>query len=578
MLRELAQANPTAVREALTTEVDESVRKSVEKTLRQTTGAREAEDTELPWVLREPPWRRSQARPPMTVVSGLAPLDFEEHVLLVDGDADDVAPDSPVALLARDGVGAIGSLVTRAETDASDELFFALRRIESPRVAWPMALARRTSRRPLADMWLGRCAHAAAVGLLPLVLGPSGREQATASAALLSVVEQGRVKAVRKQAARFGEAAVRATEEWLGSAPLLAGVPTHTPRLPAYADVTLMPRIALRNGHLLPTRIAAFVVEMMYFSDPEAPYAGLDQVSAACDPRTLDAWLSALMHAWEDAGASPAGAWVLAGMARLGSADATRELSRSIKTWARKSETRGRALLGLDALAAGNAAARAALGDVARKGLRGETAERATELVTSLARKLHLSEDDLADMLVPSLDFDEHGKCVLDFGPRRFDVTLDDHLAPRITDEQGQVVHGALKARKTDDPVKARAATEQLKSLKKALGDVASAAVFRLELGMVTQRRYRREVFDTLRKHPVLGRLVRRLLWSLHDPDSGERTGLVQIAADGALVGDDDREVTGEGEVFTVAHRLTLDEAAVARWSNRFAEYELVQP
>ncbi len=583
MLRRLAEDNPEAVREALadlpsSSEQDAAMRKSVEKTLRQTTGSREADESELPWVLREPPWRRSQARPPMPIVTGLPTLDIEERVHLIDGDEGDADDDSPIALLARDGARAIAPLVLRPATEMDDALFFALRRIESPHVAWPMAVARRTSRRPQADVWLGRFANAAAIGLLPTVLGPSGRDQATAAAALLSTVAQGRTKAIRRAAALFGEEAAKATDAWLAVAPFYA-VPTHAVRLPAYADVTLMPRIALRSGAFVPPRAATLIAEMMYFSEPDSPYVGLDQVKVACDPRSLDAWLLALMHAWCDAGAAPAGAWVLSGMARLGAADAIRELSRSIKTWARKLETRGRALAGLEALGAGNATARTALADFARKGLRGATAEKAAELVASLARNLRLSEDDLADALAPSLDLDPGGTCILDFGPRRFVVSLDEHLAPRITDEAGALMNVAPKTRKSDDPVRARAATEQLKSLRKNLGDLAGGALYRFELAMVTQRRYRHHVFDALRTHPILGRIAQRLVWSAHDSESGERLATLRIAEDGSLADATDRAVVvAVDDVFTVVHPLSLDPSLTTTWSTRFGEYEIVQP
>jgi hypothetical protein len=584
MLRALAQNNPSAVRQGLSemassSEEDAALRKSIERTLRQTTGSREAEESELPWVLREPPWRRSRARPPMHIVTGL-PTDFStaiEQVHLIDGDEGDESDDSPTALLARDGARAITPLVARAMITMDDALFHALRRVESPRVAWLMALERRTSRRPLADGWLGRFADAAATGLLPIVLGPTGRDQATASAALLSTVAQGRTKVIRRVAARLGEEAARATEEWLSVAPFY-DVPTHTPRLPVYADVTLMPRIALESGALVPGG-AATLVEMMYFSDPATPYAGLGQVKQACDPRALDAWLLALMHAWSDAGASPSGRWVLAGLAWLGGTDAIRELSRSIKTWARKRETRARAIIGLEALATGNAGARTALTDFARKGLRGETAEKAAELMTTLARSLRLSQDDLADVLAPSLDLEPEGTCVLDFGPRRFTVSLDEHLAPRIVDEAGVVVHVAPKGRKSDDPVKARAASERLKSLRKGLGDLAIGAVFRFELAMVVQRRYRREVFDVLRAHPLSGRITRRLLWSAHDAESGERHATFRVGGDGTLADETDRPVSvAADDVLCVVHPLTLDASVIATWGATFSEYEIIQP
>ena len=62
---------------------------------------------------------------------------------------------------------------------------------------------------------------------------------------------------------------------------------------------------------------------------------------------------------------------------------------------------------------------------------------RAQEKIAEVAEGLGLSEDQLADRLVPDFGLDERGTLMVDYGPRRFAVGFDEQLKPHVSDEAG---------------------------------------------------------------------------------------------------------------------------------------------
>jgi hypothetical protein len=540
-------------------------------------GAREATAEEIPLVLRDPPWRRPR-RPIARRVVKVAPTEWEEHVVFADDEDRNEASehdDPAVRALATRGARGIEALEARMRETPGGVLPFAARCVDSPRIAVAVALAAGIPKLvEHVELWVSRFPRAAALGALPAALGAPSREQAAAAKLVDMLSGAGMGDVIREAARAYGAEAKAAVDELLDVVPLQA-CPNEPPSLPRFVSPSALPAVAVPGGALLPASAMLHFLEMLVFSDPDEPYAGIARVARACEPRSLDAFLAALVQAWVKHRSPASGEWVLDAVAQMGRTDAVREVVRAIRAWVRGRATRQRAIAGLEALARGGDAALTALADLAQKGNSRTIVEHATELMGSVAQERGMNEDDLADRLVPTLDLEADGSAVLDYGTRSFKVTLDEHLAPRIVGADGAVVASAPKAKKTDDPAKARAAIARMKSLKAGLAGLARTLVFRWELAMIDGRKWRE--LRPILEHPIQGRLARTLVWGAYS--AGRLVHTFRVAEDGTFAGEDDeRFELAPGTGVGIPHPFELGAPLCARWAGVLADYELIAP
>ncbi len=646
LLARIARAHSAEVRAAAAS-LSESLRAAVEKLLGA--GASEtkkvaANETDVPALLRDPPWRRKDARPTLPVVEKLRAVAYEERVVFeseaerkslvkpvwgvgshkVDADklrkqvsafVEEGRRDSPswsrplivwhsmseaagalalwnetpiwarrmlessnfsevACMLARFGVAAIPGAI--ASTNASMEplAFAALMRCDSPRVAHTaLRGAGRGAHRRAAVRWMEAHPVAAAIGLVPIALGPTTREKVDAANALRVHVDR---KTLVEVTARFGDEASRALEAVLAFDPLF-DCPKAAPKLSAYADPSTLPPVLLANGSALPEDARRNLLEMLQFTPLDPPYAGVAPVVAALDRASLDDILRVLVDAWVSSGASSASAWPLRAIAHAGSDAMARELAAKIRKWPRE-KGRPRALLGVDVLGAmGTDVALMHLFDLSKTAKNRHIEARATEVLVAAASARGLSGDALEDRLVPALELDPHGSTMLDFGARQFRVRVDEHLAPNVY--EGDTRLPTLpRANKNDDVAKAKAASARFKTLKAELETLAKTQLWRLEHAMVARRTWdASEHRALLVDHPLVGRVARKLVWAVFDGDAIAST--FRVAEDGTLASDQDKPVTlAPATRVGIPHPLLFDAAQKAQWSRVLGDYAIIQP
>jgi hypothetical protein len=198
------------------------------------------------------------------------------------------------------------------------------------------------------------------------------------------------------------------------------------------------------------------------------------------------------------------------------------------------------------------------------------------------AEALDLSAEQLADRVAPDLGLGAAGTLVLDFGPRRFAVSLDQGLRLRISDEAGKPLRTLPKPGVKDDATLAAEAVRTFNALKKEAGSVVSEQISRLEYALWARRRWSAEEFrELLVMHPLLRLLVRRLVWAVFDGDAsaaGAAVGAFRVAEDGTFadVHDDAYAPPGDAAI-GVAHPLDLGDG-LAAWSGVLADYDILQP
>ena len=432
--------------------------------------------------------------------------------------------------------------------------------------------------RDAGETWLLRHPEAAAQGLIPAAVGRAGKPRDAAVAALRLVSEAGHRELVVDVAGRWSPEAADAVTAIVDFDPLDL-YPSKLPKMPDFWTPDGFTRPLLRDGRALPVSAVEHLGTMLAFSKADAPYAGLDRVRAACTPESLAAFAWDLFGAWQIAGWPSKEAWAFRALGLFGDDECARRLAPLIRAWPGES-AHARAVVGLDVLAGiGSDVALMHLNGVAQKLKFKGLKAKAQEKIAYIAEARGFTVDELADRLVPDLDLDERGALRLDFGPRHFTVGFDELLRPFVRDAEGKRLKNLPKPNRADDADKAAAATKAYKALKKDVRTLAKQQILRLERAMCSRRRWAPRVWETfLAGHPLLGHLVRRLVWGVYRDDAF--VAAFRVAEDGTLsTADDELFTLPDGEVtIGVAHALDLPDDVAAAFGELLTDYEILQP
>lgn len=437
-------------------------------------------------------------------------------------------------------------------------------------------LLRVKSGRPHAEAWLRRHGPQAVRLLLPAAFGKPGKRRDAAEYALHFLArELGRdavVQVAREQRADAGDATAvlldRDPEEL---------VPRKIPEVGPFADPDVLPRIRMAGGdRMLPVTAVPHLLTILAMSPPDDPDPGLGAVRDACDAESLAAFAWALFERWRQFGERPEDAWALPAVGWFGDDAAARRLAPVIRAWPGENGHH-KAVKGLDVLAMiGTETSLMLLDGISHQAPFKAIKKRAGEKIQEVAARLGLTGEQLADRLVPGIGLDAGGGMTLDYGPRRFVVGFDEQLKPFVTDDAGRRRAALPKPGAKDDPRLAPAAHAAFTQLRKDVRAAVPNQVRRLELAMVTGRRWTpREFRDLLAGHPLMWHIVRRLVW-LAETDTAVTA--FRLAEDRTLADVHDAELTPPDTARSgVAHPLSLGDALTA-WSELFADYEITQP
>ncbi|MEV4238902.1 DUF4132 domain-containing protein [Nocardia sp. NPDC049737] len=446
----------------------------------------------------------------------------------------------------------------------------AIAPFESPAVAELVVdWLRLRSRRRIALDWLRRHPAYAATAFIPGAIGKARKARRTHAAALRTLVTLGHTDAIIAAAAAYD--ATAAVRELLDTDPAEI-VPARMPVLPQWLSISELPAIGLTGGHVLPPDAVANLVTFMMLSEPGAPHAALARVREDCDAASSAAAAGAIHSQWNRAGAPSKDTWVWEVLAAFGNDETVEELLPNI-LWSGAKDN------ALDTLAAiGTEHALSALITLSEKGRNAAVRDAAQTRVTDVADELGLSEDQLADRLVPDLGLRPDGTALLDFGPRQFMLGFDEQLRPTITGTDGTRYKALPKAGVHDDAYCAADATATYRSILKSVKKFAADQIRRLERAMVTERRFTLDELRTLFiAHPVRINVTRRLIWATYRDD--QVLASFRIAEDNSFTdaGNATLEVA-EDAVVGIAHPLHLGTELTTAWADVLADYELLQP
>ncbi len=215
--------------------------------------------------------------------------------------------------------------------------------------------------------------------------------------------------------------------------------------------------------------------------------------------------------------------------------------------------------------------------------------DQATERVQQIADRNGWTIDELADRTIPDAGFErpvnDQGEPVghvaqllLDFGPRKFTVRLNDNLEPTIENAEGKVIKSLPVAAKTDDAELAKEASKQFSEAKKSIKEVVARQRERLYEALCTQRSW---VFSDwqryLAMHPIVGRLCTRVVWVVNEAgEKGKLLGSFRPLEDGTLTSaKDDAVEFPPTAMVRVAHPCNLPAAEGKLWPQHLADYDI---
>ncbi|HEU4866933.1 MAG TPA: DUF4132 domain-containing protein, partial [Actinomycetota bacterium] len=201
--------------------------------------------------------------------------------------------------------------------------------------------------------------------------------------------------------------------------------------------------------------------------------------------------------------------------------------------------------------------------------------EEAIRQAEALAERNNWTLAELSDRTVDSAGFDEDGEMELDYGARKFTARLMADLTVALFNEDGKKIANLPEPRQSDDPELAKAAKKTLPAVRKQIKSTVEQQTDRLYEALCTEREWSFEDWDVyLNRHPVVRRLVQRLVWVEMDGDQAGRA--FRPMDDGSLTDASDEEVELAPEArVRLAHDWLLDDAEVGRWQQHLADYEV---
>lgn len=219
------------------------------------------------------------------------------------------------------------------------------------------------------------------------------------------------------------------------------------------------------------------------------------ELNAACDGESLRDFGWSVFSSWLDARAHAKQKWALTMLGDFGDDEIALRLAPLIAEWPGQS-AHARAVIGLSVLGSiGTDTALRAIYRLSQRakfgGLKGE----AHSAISRIAKQRGLTEEELADRLVPDFDLSPDGSTKLDFGARSFRVGFDEGLKPYVIDGDGKRIDDLPKPKQTDDAARAADAHATWKTLKKEVRAIASIQVERLEKAMCARRRWHSGAF-----------------------------------------------------------------------------------
>lgn len=202
--------------------------------------------------------------------------------------------------------------------------------------------------------------------------------------------------------------------------------------------------------------------------------------------------------------------------------------------------------------------------------------EEAARQAEALADRMGWTLAELSDRTIPSAGFDEAGVLELNYGQRVFSAHLLPDFKVELFNPEGKKIAALPEPRKDDDEVLAKDSKKAFSATKKQIKSIVTLQTDRLYEALCTGRNWSFEDWNLyLNKHPIVRRLVQRLVWSLTDNEGAVLTTFRPLD-DGSLSDCEDSPVVPEAQArVQLAHDTNLPPDDVAKWQQHLVDYEI---
>lgn len=415
--------------------------------------------------------------------------------------------------------------------------------------------------------WLRRYPESAVAGLVPATLMAKRKPRALGEARLRWMQQLGHDDAIRRVADGHGEEARGIIDAILEGDPH-DEVPAKPPKMgKSYRPAELRAPI-LKSGQRLPLAAVERLCEMLAFSPVTPAYVGIDDVREACTSESLSDFAWDLAKGWSLGGHRANELWMLHAVAHYGDDEAVRRLTPELNG-AGISDMLGD--IGTDAalMELGNIKMHCA--SMSRPPKYSEGHE---EAIRSIAQERGVSIDELEEQYVPHVGgLDDSGALTLDLGPAKVRVTFDTQLLPLLHDEQGERLKALPRGKKYDATL-LKTAKSALKQLEQDATAIGLQRLQSLRRALVQQREWSKKRFEQIFvRHPLMRNMTRALIWQSVDGSA------FRVTEDGSFANVEESELKLPDDAqVRLCHPLSLSAEERAAWAEILADYDQVQP
>ncbi|CUU48381.1 DUF4132 domain-containing protein [Clostridium beijerinckii] len=336
--------------------------------------------------------------------------------------------------------------------------------------------------------------------------------------------------------------------------------------------------VKYEDGDVLSKDVITYIISKYSLENVVERNLTAEKLIERCNKADLDTLGNVILNLWINNGADTKQKWVLALVSAIGGFNVVNTLKAQIDVWA-KSSRGSIACEAVKALALnGSDDALIIIDNIARKFKHKQIKKAAGEAFVSAAKMFNLTEDDLADKIIPDLGFDKRGERVFDFGSRSFTVSLGLDFSLKISDNTGKVIKTMPKPNKSDDELKAKDAANEFKALKKQMKTIVSAQSLRLEMALAVNRLWKKKDWEKLFvENPIMHNFSLGLVWGIYE--DGELKDTFRYMEDGSFNTVDEEEYyLIENSLIGLVHPLELETEMLEGWKQQFEDYEIVQP
>ncbi|MGL4774424.1 MAG: DUF4132 domain-containing protein, partial [Clostridium sp.] len=225
-----------------------------------------------------------------------------------------------------------------------------------------------------------------------------------------------------------------------------------------------------------------------------------------------------ILNMWLSTGAEAKERWILSFVGEYGGVEAISLIFNKVRDFADNSR-HAMALECLNALALSKKnMAIVYINSIAIKFKYRKIREKANECLDLSAEIRGMSREELEDIIIPNLGFNERGEREFSYGSRSFIVKLNIDNTLQIKDVNGKGYKSLPKGNKSDDEELVKLCDKEFKQLKKDLKSTVAIQAGRLMETLSSKRYWSYETFNNVFiKNPIMTKFALGLIWGVYE-------------------------------------------------------------